>query len=86
MRISVKQAAEGLEVTPQFIRIGIRNGSLPIGTAVKMSSVWTYYISAEAVERIKNAPSSAKDGAKGAEKGNYPILTQDGARSKWESS
>ena len=63
MRISVKKAAEMLGVTPQFIRIGIQTGSLPIGTAVKMSSVYTYYITAEAVERIKNAPSSAKDGA-----------------------
>ena len=56
MKISVKDAAARLGVSQQFIRIGIRSGALPIGTAVKMSSVWTYYITAEAVEEYKKCP------------------------------
>ena len=90
MRISVKEAAKILGVTPQFVRMGIRTGRLPIGTAVKMSTVWTYYITSEAVEKIKNAPFTAMNGATAydAEKGTHLILTQGmtkGNRS-WESS
>lgn len=43
--ISVKEAAEILGVSEQFIRIGLQREKLPIGTAVKMSSRWTYHIS-----------------------------------------
>lgn len=43
--ISVKEAAEILGVSQQFVRIGLQQGTLPIGTAVKMSSRWTYHIS-----------------------------------------
>ena len=45
MRITVKQAAAELGVSEQFVRIGLQTGRLPIGTAVKMSSKWTYHIS-----------------------------------------
>ena len=44
-RITVEQAAKTLGVSPQFIRIGLQRGTLPIGSAVKMSSRWTYHIS-----------------------------------------
>lgn len=43
--ISVKKAAEILGVSQQFVRIGLQRERLPIGTAVKMSSRWTYHIS-----------------------------------------
>ena len=43
--ISVKEAAEKMNVSQQFVRIGMQRGQLPIGTAVKMSSKWTYHIS-----------------------------------------
>ena len=43
--ISVKEAAEILGVCQQFVRIGLQREKLPIGTAVKMSSRWTYHIS-----------------------------------------
>lgn len=43
-RVSVAEAAEILGVSREFIRIGMQRGVLPIGTAVKMSSIWTYYI------------------------------------------
>lgn len=43
--LSVKKAAEIMGKSQQFIRIGLQRGSLPFGTAVKLSSMWTYYIS-----------------------------------------
>jgi len=43
--ISVKQAAEIMGKSQQFIRVGLQRGLLPIGIAIKMSSKWTYYIS-----------------------------------------
>ena len=44
-RILPTEAAIILNVSPQFVRVAMQQGKLPIGTAVKMSSVWTYYIS-----------------------------------------
>jgi len=49
-RVSVKEAAEILGVSQQFVRIGLQQGTLPIGTAVKMSSRWTYHISPKLLE------------------------------------
>ena len=43
--ISVKEAAQLLNKSQQFVREGLKSGVLPIGTAVKMSSKWTYHIS-----------------------------------------
>lgn len=44
-RILPTEAAAILHVSPQFIRVGMQQGILPIGTAVKMSAKWTYLIS-----------------------------------------
>lgn len=43
--VSVKEAALLLNKSQQFVREGLKSGVLPIGTAVKMSSKWTYHIS-----------------------------------------
>lgn len=43
--MNVLEAAKVLNVSPQFIRVGLQQQRLPIGTAVKMSSKWTYHIS-----------------------------------------
>lgn len=43
--MSVGEAALIMGKSKQFIRIGLQRGLLPFGTAVKMSSKWTYYIS-----------------------------------------
>jgi len=43
--LSVIAAAEIMGKSQQFVRIGLQRGLLPFGTAVKMSSIWTYYIS-----------------------------------------
>lgn len=44
MRLSVKEAAESMGVSQQFIRVGLQRNQLPFGVAVKLSSRWTYYI------------------------------------------
>ena len=44
-KISVKQASILMGKSEQFLRMGLRNNKFPFGTAVKMSSQWTYYIS-----------------------------------------
>ena len=44
-RILPTEAATILNVSPQFVRIAMKQGKLPIGTAVQMSSIWTYHIS-----------------------------------------
>ena len=66
MRITVKDAARLMGVSPQFIRIGMPRGLLPIGTAVKMSSVWTYYISEAKLKEYTGAatPANQKKGLK----------------------
>ncbi len=46
-RISIQNVAELLNCSQQFVRIGLQQQRLPIGTAVKMSSTWTYHISYE---------------------------------------
>ena len=43
--ISVKEAAERLGKSQQFVRVGLQQNALPIGTAVKMSDRWTYHVS-----------------------------------------
>lgn len=43
--ITIKKAAEMMGKSEQFIRIGLRNNRLPFGTAVKLSTQWTYHIS-----------------------------------------
>lgn len=45
--IPVQVVAEILGVSPQFVRIGLQQKTLPIGSAVKISSKWTYHISYE---------------------------------------
>ena len=52
-RVSVKEAAKELGVSEQFIRVGLQQKVLPIGTAVKMSTVYTYHISKDLLERYQ---------------------------------
>ena len=48
--ISVKEAAKIMGKSEQFVRIGLRRGLLPFGQAIKMSSIYTYYISPKLFE------------------------------------
>lgn len=67
-RVSIKEAASILGVSEQFIRVGMQRDRLPIGTAVKLSSKWTYYIPRERLmaymegRDIKKPPSGNSGG------------------------
>lgn len=50
VNISPTEAARRLEVSPQFIRLGLQRGILPFGNAVKMSTKWSYCIPEAALE------------------------------------
>lgn len=51
-----------LNVSPQFVRIAMQQGKLPIGTAIKMSSIWTYHISEKLLQEYsgKNVEQEIK--------------------------
>ena len=49
MNLKVSEAAKLMGKSQQFVRIGLQRGILPIGYAVKMSSKWSYHISAHKV-------------------------------------
>ena len=50
-RLSTAQAAEMMEVTPQFIRVTLQNEKVDWGYAVRMSGGrYTYYINKERLE------------------------------------
>lgn len=44
-KILPTEAAAIIGASPQFVRIAMQRGQLPIGCAIKMSSIWTYNIS-----------------------------------------
>ena len=51
-RLTVDEAARIMGVTPMFLRIGLRLGRFPFGTAVQMpGGRWSYYINAERFRR-----------------------------------
>jgi len=43
--LKVEDAARLMGRSGQYVRIGLQRGILPFGTAIKMGSKWTYYIS-----------------------------------------
>jgi len=46
-RVSVTEAAARMGVNPQFLRMGLRAGKFPFGTAVQMpGGRWSYHINA----------------------------------------
>lgn len=49
-RLSVAQAASLLNASEQYIRIGLQQGVLKFGTAVKMSGNYTYVITKQKFE------------------------------------
>lgn len=46
-KIIVTEAAKIMNVSPMFLRCGLRQGKFPFGTAVKMERRWAYYINPE---------------------------------------
>jgi hypothetical protein len=47
--MSVRECAALMGKSQMFVRCGLREGKFPFGYAVKMSSRWTYHISAAKV-------------------------------------
>ncbi|OEH53149.1 hypothetical protein AQ616_17875 [Oceanobacillus sp. E9] len=45
LNVKVSDAAKVLGKSEQFVRVGLQRNILPIGTAIKLSSRWTYHIS-----------------------------------------
>ena len=43
--VSVRDAARIMHKSESFVRIGLQREKLPIGTAIKISSKYTYHIS-----------------------------------------
>lgn len=50
LNIKVSEAARILGKSEQFVRVGLQRNLLPIGTAVQLSSKWTYHISPKLLE------------------------------------
>lgn len=44
-KVSVRDAAKILDVSPQFVRVGLQREKLKIGTAIFMKRRWVYHIS-----------------------------------------
>ncbi len=65
--IPINIVADLLGKSPQYIRIGLQQQRLPIGTAVKLSSEWTYHISYEllknyvGLERVESYERNFKE-------------------------
>ena len=59
-KIKVTEAAALLHVSDQFVRIGMQRGILPIGTALKMSTKWTYQISEKLLAEYSGADVTAE--------------------------
>ena len=54
-KITVVEAAKILHVSDQFVRIGLQQNVLPVGTALKMSTKWTYQISEKLLAEYSGA-------------------------------
>lgn len=55
MRVTVAEAAKILDASPEYIRYALRQGMLPIGSAAKMSTRWTYHISPKLLAEYSGA-------------------------------
>ena len=51
VKIKTTEAAAIMGCSPQFVRVGLQQGKLNIGDAIKMSSIWTYNISQAALAK-----------------------------------
>ncbi len=51
-RLSVAKAASLLGASEQYVRIGLQNKDLEFGTAVKMSSHYTYVITKQKFKEV----------------------------------
>lgn len=59
--VSVKRAAEIMGKSEQFVRVGLQRQVLPIGTAIKLSSKWTYHISPKLLDEYIGTDKASKE-------------------------
>lgn len=50
-KITIKEVSKLINKSPQFIRIGLQNGRLPFGSAVKVNKRWNYIIYPEVLKK-----------------------------------
>jgi hypothetical protein len=51
--VPIKEAVQRLGCKPETIRVGLRNGTFPVGFAIRTTPTrWTYIIPREAFERV----------------------------------
>lgn len=62
MRMTIQKAAKLMNVSEQFVRVGLQKGNLPFGYAVKMSSKWTYYIDSDKFKKETGLEEVIEDG------------------------
>lgn len=62
MRMTIRKAAKLMNVSEQFVRVGLQKGNLPFGYAVKMSSKWTYYIDSDKFKKETGLEEVMEDG------------------------
>lgn len=58
-RLSVKQAAEVLDLNPETLRMAMREGVLPIGSVVKNKKEYSYLIYQEKIEQYLHGSQAA---------------------------
>lgn len=46
-KLTVREAAAIMGVTPRFLHLALQQERFPFGTAVKMKGRWSYYINTE---------------------------------------
>lgn len=50
MNVKISEVAKLMGKSEQFVRIGLQRGLLPIGTAIKTGTKYSYYISPKLLE------------------------------------
>lgn len=58
-RLSIKEAAQLMQASQQFIRVSLQRGLLPFGYVIKQSSQFTYYINVRQFSEYTGIPIDA---------------------------
>ena len=98
-KISVEEAARIMGVTPKFLRMGLRLGRFPFGTAIQTpGGRWSYYINAErfrlymagedmaeagVLQEMREALQAVLDAFVWAQDAP-PLKNPDGSRTGWQ--
>src|SRR5690606_39881879 len=79
-RLTVDEAARIMGVTPMFLRMGLRLGRFPFGTAVQMpGGRWSYYINPVRFERYMQGldMGGGDEDARGADEPPRPDRSEE---------